>query len=142
FRQMTARRAFVEWARVYGQSYGTSKKTLKRGLSRGRDLVLVIESHGARAIRKSFSRAVFVLILPPSLTELKRRIVRRRGMPSGVVNARLSGARREIRALSWYDYVVVNDRVSKAAKELAAIVKAERLKGLQNRILAKRLLRS
>ena len=77
FRERIARGEFVEWVENYGQLYGTSKKTLDVFLEQGADLILDIEPRGAKAIREHYPRAVSVFILPPSLSELKLRLLKR-----------------------------------------------------------------
>ena len=142
FRRMIVKRQLVEWTTVYGNRYGTSRETIKKSLHGGKDVVLVIEARGARAIRRQFNNAVFVLILPPSLPELRRRISRRAGMKPAAIRERLSNARREIAAMGWYDYVVVNDRLPMAVKALETIIAAERLRFRHRVILYKAFARS
>ncbi|MBA4421912.1 MAG: guanylate kinase, partial [Syntrophus sp. (in: bacteria)] len=88
FRERIARGEFVEWVENYGQLYGTSKKTMDVFLERGDDLILDIEPRGARAIREHYPRGVFVFILPPSLSELKIRLLKR-GESAAVMERRL-----------------------------------------------------
>ncbi|HLG19327.1 MAG TPA: guanylate kinase [Bdellovibrionota bacterium] len=135
FQRMISKKSFVEWARVYGDLYGTSKRTIDGILRKGKDAVLVIEAQGARSIRKKFRNAVFILIVPPSLLELKRRISRRGGEGVTEMKRRLRAAKSEIRAMRWYDYVVVNERIHNAVTDLHIIIQAERLELARRRSL-------
>ncbi|MFH1018005.1 MAG: guanylate kinase [Pseudomonadota bacterium] len=127
FRSMIRRSAFLEWTTVYGHYYGTSVATVRQRTRKG-DVVLVIEGRGGRAIRKKFVNAVFILILPPSLADLKKRIFGRSGKVTQEGIRRLGVAKKEVRAVTWYDYVIVNDRLSRAVRDLSAIIEAERHK--------------
>ncbi len=127
FLEMIREGRFLEWTSVYGHLYGTTKTTVKRGLAKG-DLILVIEGKGGRAIRRAFRNSVSIAILPPSLADLKKRILRRTGRKTAEAARRLRACRKEVRAVTWYDYVIVNDRVGRAACALATIVDAERHK--------------
>lgn len=118
--------AFVEWAEFGGNLYGTSFDSLDRPLASGRDLLLEIEVQGAAQLRERRRDARFLFLLPPSMEELERRL-RGRGTDddSGVVR-RLALARRELRAVHHFDYVVLNDALEATVEALQAIVAAER----------------
>ncbi len=132
FRRLIRQRGFVEWAKVYGNYYGTSKSTIRNCLSKGHDVVLIIEQKGARAIRRQFKNAVFILVLPPRLNDLKQRMTKRRGTPASELVKRLRAARREISSMRWYTHTVINDRIPKAVASLAKIIQSER--EIKNRI--------
>ncbi len=119
---------FLEWALVYGNYYGTPKEEVERCLKNGRDVILEIDIDGALQIKKKFPEGVFVFILPPSLKELEKRIKGRNKDAADVINRRLKEAVRELRYVSHYDYIVINDRVEKAVEKLKAIVLAEKCK--------------
>jgi guanylate kinase len=121
------RRGFAEWARVHGSFYGTPKAPLLRAIRNGRDLLLDIDVQGARQIKKAFPRAVLIFILPPSWRELAHRLAWRR-MDHKTTRERLRAARRELKEIMRYDYLVVNREVRRAADCLKAIVIAERQK--------------
>jgi guanylate kinase len=126
FDEMIRRGAFVEWATAYGSRYGTSRKVVETPLRKGQDVVLVIESHGGRAIHRLYPGSVRILILPPDLATLRKRLTKRSGGDRTSLLRRLREARSEVRAMSHYDYVVVNDRLSEAVENLRGIVLAER----------------
>jgi len=126
FQRMRRSGALLEWATVHGASYGTPKPPMLRALARGTSVVLSIDVQGARQIRRALGRrAVLVFLLPPSMRDLRRRLMKRRTESLGVIRRRLAVARRELRCAAWYDYGVVNDRVAKAVRRIEAIVIAE-----------------
>jgi guanylate kinase len=125
FRERIDRGEFVEWVENYGQLYGTSKKTMTAFLERGHDLILDIEPRGAKAIREHYPRGIFVLILPPSLSELKSRLAKR-GERAPVMECRLRTALDEIRQALWYDYVIFNEKLDEAVERFRAIYIAEK----------------
>jgi guanylate kinase len=117
---------FVEWAEVHGNLYGTLREDLERRTALGNDVVLEIDVQGMRTIRNSGLDAVTVFIMPPSLQVLERRL-RRRGTESAeTLELRLRNAREEVEARHAFDYIVINDRLSKAVADMKAIVRAQR----------------
>lgn len=127
FHQLEKSGQMLESADVYEFQYGTSKKEIERILSKGNDAVLVIEDEGAKNIKRLFPRSVFVLILPPSLKELERRILKRKSGEEDV-ERRIKNATREIRNMIWYDYVIINDELEDSVKLLRNIIASERAK--------------
>jgi len=128
FRTMIDRGDFVEWALVHGNLYGTSRRQLEELISAGYDVLLDIDTQGARQIRKFFNNGVFIFILPPSMTELKRRLEGRMSNSVDDMNRRLKRAVDEIKEYYIYDYVIVNDILENSLKKLEAIIIAERLR--------------
>ena len=128
FASMKARGAFAEWAKVHGFLYGTPRKPLDRSVNCGRDMVLDIDVQGARKIKRIYPQAVSVFLLPPSWSELQRRLVLRGTDGRTTIRRRLTNARREIREIIKYDYYVVNRDVKGAVETLRTIVEAERAK--------------
>jgi guanylate kinase len=125
---MAAADEFVEYARVFGNAYGTAAQTLRAGLDAGADLLLEIDWQGARQVRTRFPEAISVFIAPPSLEALEQRL-RGRGKDSeDTIAARMAQARDELSHHAEYDYLVVNDDFAVALGELRAIVTAERLR--------------
>ncbi|MEA5112774.1 MAG: guanylate kinase [Geobacteraceae bacterium] len=116
---------FAEWAEVHGNHYGTALRTLEENRSRGINLILDIDFQGARQLKSSCSDAVFIFILPPDFTELRRRLEGRNSDASSVIEARLRVAVSEMKESTWYDYVVVNDVFSDALEKLKSIIVAE-----------------
>jgi guanylate kinase len=126
FEAMIAADAFLEWADVFGNLYGTGKAETERELVGGRDLVLVIDVQGARQVRSHGANAIGIFVLPPSFDALERRLRGRSKDSEEAIRKRLTTARREVRAVAEYEYVVVNDELDACVDRLRAIVLAER----------------
>ncbi|HHW20707.1 MAG TPA: guanylate kinase [Thermodesulfovibrio thiophilus] len=127
FKKMIDTDEFVEWAEVYGNFYGTSKKAINSLISNGYDILLDIDTKGAKNIKKLYPDSVLIFILPPSLDELERRLINR-NEDNNVIKLRLSKASQEISQYKFYDYVVINDNIEQASSNLLCIIHAERLK--------------
>ena len=126
FTRMAEACDFLEWARVHGNFYGTSEKGLKAMTGQGVDVLLDIDTQGARQVRKKIPEAVLIFILPPSLKGLKERLEGRKTDSPEEIKRRLKKALDEINEYKIYDYVIVNDIFEKALEELNAIVLARR----------------
>ena len=120
---------FLEHAEVHGNFYGTSRKTVQDLLQKRRDVLLEIDWQGAAQIRKAKPDCVSVFILPPSRTELERRLRGRGSDSEEVIERRLHNSRGEIAHAHEFDYIVVNDRFEDALDTLQAIVRAVRQRG-------------
>jgi len=129
FDRMVAQGEFLEHARVFGKhSYGTPKKWFEEARVRGLDLVLEIDVQGAEQVKQKLPQAVAIFILPPSRQELEKRI-RARGLDSeDAIARRLERARQEIQRYREYDFIVVNDDLERAGREVQAIAMAARLR--------------
>lgn len=125
FLDRLARDEFFEWVENFGQYYGTSRKTMDALLSQGYDLILDIESRGAKAIQKQYPRAIFIFILPPSLSDLKSRLSHR-GESAAVMERRLRSSLDEIREALWYDYIIFNENLEEAVDRFRSIYIAEK----------------
>ena len=126
FEEMIAANAFLEWADVFGNLYGTCADDAEEDLRAGRDLVLVIDVQGARQVRQRCPGAVGVFVLPPSYAVLERRLRGRSADSEAAMQRRLQTARDEVAAFTEYDYVVVNDELDACVERMRAIVLAER----------------
>lgn len=126
FDEMVAADAFLEWADVFGNLYGTCAEDADRDLAAGRDLVLVIDVQGARQVRRRRAGTVGVFVLPPSFAVLERRLRGRSADSEEAIQRRLQTARDEVAAFTEYDYVVVNDELEGCVDRMRAIVLAER----------------
>ena len=142
FEEMIAADAFLEWADVFGNLYGTCAADAERHLERGRDLVLVIDVQGARQVRKRFADTVGVFVMPPSFAVLERRLRGRSKDPEDAMQRRLETARAEVAAFAEYDYVIVNDELEACVDRLRAIVLAERTRLKSARQDAERIVRT
>jgi guanylate kinase len=139
FEKMIQAQELLEWAEVYGNYYGTPLKKIKEKLAEGKDVLLEIDTQGAMNVKKKFPKGVYIYIVPPSLTELSRRI-RGRGTDSQEsIMKRLEAASAEIKIGKNYEYVVVNDTVASAVRQIAAIVIAEHCKTERNLKLLREL---
>ena len=127
FERMVQRGEFLEYARVFGKHwYGTPRKWLDEARRKGLDLVLEIDVQGAAQVKEKMPEAVAIFIVPPSREELERRI-RARGQDSEQeIARRLERARQEMQSYRQYDFVVVNDDLERAGREVQAIATAER----------------
>jgi guanylate kinase len=133
FDAMVAADAFVEWAHVHGQRYGTSKKAIQERMEQGADVVLEIDFQGALQIRKAFANAVLIFILPPSWEELRSRLERRGEDTAEVIELRLKNAAEEMTQARKFDFVIINELFERALFDLKTIVHAQRLKFLAQR---------
>ncbi len=117
---------FVEWAEVHGNLYGTLNAELDRCLETGKDVILELDVQGMKNLCKLREDVVSVFLMPPSLEELERRLRNRGTDDDDVIALRLKNARNEIGDRHAFDYIVVNDKIEKAASDLEAIIRAER----------------
>ncbi len=117
---------FLEYATYNDNYYGTPKHKIDEYLNKGIDVILIIEIQGALQIKDLIPEALFIFIMPPSMEELKKRLVNRgTDKPEKIIN-RFKRAYEEINEVTKYNYVVVNDKVKKATDKVAAILKAEK----------------
>jgi len=140
FERMIAAGELLECAEYVGNYYGTSLKVIEEHLDRGQDVLLDIEVQGAAKVRQRCPEAVFVFLLPPSPEELVRRLRERGTDTEEAIAGRLERAREECRQVDRYDYLVVNDDVSRAAAEIAAILASEDCRVKNRRKVAGRFL--
>jgi guanylate kinase len=122
---------FLEHARVHGNWYATSATWLKAQVDSGRDVLLEIDWQGALQVRKLVPESVHIFILPPSLSSLRERLVRRGQDNEETIARRLSAAREEMRHCVDFDYVIINQDFASAVADLDAIVRASRLRSAQ-----------
>jgi len=133
FDAMVQSNAFVEWAHVHGNRYGTSKKAIEERITQGSDVILEIDFQGALQIKEAFANAVLVFILPPSWEELRSRLERRGEDTADVIEVRLKNAAEEMAQVSKFDFVIINELFERALFDLKAVVHAQRLKYVAQR---------
>jgi guanylate kinase len=126
FKHHIAENKMAEWTEIYGNCYGTSTETIRHLVDSGCDILFDIDERGARQLTSTYPDSVTILILPPSLEELKKRLKERGTDDPASVTERLKRAQAEIEAMSWYQYVVINDRFADAVAQLSSIIIAER----------------
>ncbi len=143
FENMIVGREFAEWAEVHGNLYGTSLSELNRARAEGRrGIVFDIDYQGARQIKASRPDAIGVFILPPSLDELERRLRGRATDDEPTIQRRFAKALVEIEHYSFFDYLIVNDDIDKAERQLLGVVYAELARRYRVAPAAERLLRT
>jgi len=123
FEALAADGAFLEHARVFDHRYGTGRESVERQLADGLDVLLDIDWQGARQIRASFPAARTIFILPPSLNELRRRLVGRGQDSDAVIERRMRAARDEISHAGEFDFLIVNDDFEEALADLHAVIR-------------------
>lgn len=126
FREMAAAGDFAEHAEVHGNLYGTSNRVLSDMRREGVDVILDIDTQGARQIQDHYPTAVFVFIMPPSLAILEERLRNRQSDQEEVIRKRMRRAVDEIRDYALYHYIIINRDFDRALSELRSIVVAER----------------
>ncbi len=122
FARLVDEGAFVEWAHVHGNCYGTLVSEVERNLDAGASLILEIDVQGALAVKERFADAVLIFIKPPSAAELRSRLIGRGTETPETIELRLANAERELALADQYDEVVVNDDLDTATAELSAII--------------------
>lgn len=128
FDRMVERQAFLEWAHVHGHRYGTSRQAIEDRIKTGADVMLEIDYQGAINIKKIFTNAVLIFILPPSWEELRARLQRRGEDSPQVIELRLSNAAQEMAQIQHFDFVIINELFERALFDIKSIVHAQRLK--------------
>lgn len=128
FEELIQEEAFLEYAEVFGNYYGTSRVWIEENLNKGIDVFLDIDWQGARQIRKQMPLAKSVFIIPPSNGELERRLNARGQDSEAIIAKRMSEAKSEMSHYDEYDYLIVNDDFDASLMDFKAIIRAERLK--------------
>jgi len=143
FSELVAQQAFVEWAEVHGNFYGTSLAEVERARrEHKRGIVFDVDYQGARQIRAVRPDAISVFVLPPSLDELRQRLRDRGSDDESTIERRYNNARAEIEQYGLFDYIVVNDDLERAKVRMRSIVEAERARRACMAPRAEQLLRS
>ena len=126
FRNLIEEDGFLEYARVFGNYYGTPKKQVNEWLDHGTDVILEIDVQGALQVKEAYPDGILIFILPPSLEELKRRIITRGSETEETMQIRLGEAVHEISTIDRYDYRVINEDLPTAVERVIAIITAEK----------------
>lgn len=125
FQEMVDAGAFLEWAEVHGNRYGTASNSLAKATAGGADILLDIDFQGAQQLRNSGLDGVYIFILPPNMNELRKRLQSRNTDDVQVIERRLNNAVGEIAEAGKFDYLVVNDLLEDAVERIGAIMSAE-----------------
>lgn len=128
FDQMVQQAAFLEWAQVHGNRYGTSKQAIEDRIRQGHDIILEIDFQGAIQVKRIFPSATLIFILPPSWEALRSRLQRRGEDSPEVIETRICNAAQEVIQVPQFDFVIINERFESALFDLKSIVHAQRLK--------------
>ncbi|MBB5142880.1 guanylate kinase [Desulfovibrio intestinalis] len=142
FEQRRAQGYFAEWAEVHGNLYGTPLAPVKDSLQRGQDVLFDIDVQGAAQLKLSLAEAVFIFILPPSMTELERRLRSRALDDEATIERRMANARQEMLESRWYDALVINDDLDTAYDALRSVFVAASLAPFRSPDLPEALLDS
>jgi guanylate kinase len=132
FQRMVEKNEFLEWAEVLGNRYGTPRPDLKKLESEEIDLILDVDTQGAKKAMKEIDQPILIYLLPPSLKVLRERLLNRGVDSLEMVKFRLSNARKDIEEAYWYHYVIVNDRIGDAIEKLKSIIISERCRRNKN----------
>lgn len=128
FKEKISKDEFLEYAYVHTNYYGTPKEFVMDEVKKGEIVLLEIDVQGALQIKKNYSEAVFVFLLPPTMEELKNRIVKRGTETTEDINRRFENAFKELDFVGEYDYFVVNEKIEDAVSDIESIIRAERLR--------------
>lgn len=126
FIKRVEQKGFLEYAEVYGNYYGTPKSRVEEMIDSGKNVILEIDIQGALKVKENFKEGVFIFILPPSMEELKQRIIKRGSETPESLMRRFKSAYQEINYISKYNYAVVNDVVDVAVSKIEGIITAEK----------------
>ena len=126
FQGMIQRDEFLEWAEFAGNFYGSPKFSINNYISSSKDVLLEIEVQGAKQIRNKSKDAILIFLAPPSFEELEDRLIKRQTETIEKVKIRLNKAKEEMKEVSFFDYLVINDKLAEAVDNVKSIVKAER----------------
>ncbi len=116
---------FLEYANVYGNYYGTPKKNVENELNKGNKIILEIDIQGTLQVQKIYKNAIYIFLLPPSISELKNRILKRGSETESSFNLRFSSVNEELKYINSYDYVVINDDLDSAVDKVHSIINTE-----------------
>lgn len=122
FERLREQGAFLEWAEVYGNFYGSPRKEVEQLLASGHDVVLVLDVQGALSVKQQIPEAVLIFLEPPSLDELRRRLETRGTDPPEAIERRMEKAKWEMEQASKFDHIVLNDKLEDAVNELVKLM--------------------
>jgi len=128
FQQMVENNEFLEHALVHNNYYGTPREFVLEEIEKGEIVLLEIDVQGAMQVKKNYKNVVFVFLLPPTMDELKNRIIKRGTETKEDIERRFRNAFQELDFVGEYDYFVVNDKVESAVEDIEAIIRAEKLR--------------
>jgi guanylate kinase len=139
FQKMVDRNEFLEWAEVLGNRYGTARENMNLLKSEGIDLILDIDTQGAKRVVEQIEPTILIYIFPPSLESLQERLTKRGFDSPERIQFRLANAKRDMEEARWYHYVILNDRIEETVEKLKAIIMAERCRKKKNVLLEEKM---
>lgn len=132
FMDMIENDEFLEYAEVYDNFYGTPKKPVLEAVEKGENIILEIDIQGAIQVKKNYPEGIFIFILPPTMAELKNRIIERGSETDETLKKRMLSAFHEISYMEKYDYFIINDVLEDSIKSFKSIIKAEKCRVMAN----------
>jgi guanylate kinase len=132
FMDMIENDEFLEYAEVYDNFYGTPKKPVLEAVEKGETILLEIDIQGAIQVKKNYPEGIFIFILPPTMAELKNRIIERGSETDETLKKRMLSAFHEISYMEKYDYFIINDVLEDSIKSFKSIIKAEKCRVMAN----------
>lgn len=141
FKEMIERDKFLEHAFVHNNYYGTPRDFVMEQIEKGEIVLLEIDVQGAMQIKKNYKEAVFIFLLPPTMDELKNRIIKRGTESEEDINRRFENAFKELDFVGEYDYFVVNDKVEEAIIDIENIIRAEKLRVKRHKNIKERVIK-
>lgn len=132
FEELIKNDGLAEWTEFCGNYYGTPKKPVNDMINEGKNVILEIEVDGGTQVKSSFDNAVGIFVLPPSFTELKKRLVERNTDSAEAIEKRLTRAKEEIKLIDNYDYILINDDIEDAVDTFRSIIVGENQKVSRN----------
>ncbi len=142
FEKMIENDELFEYVKGYNENYyGTPKQYVLEHMNKGNDVILEIEMCGALNVKKKYPEGVSIFLAPPSLDELYRRLVERGRESIELINERFNKAKAEMMYASQYDYVVVNDKLDEAIKQIEAIILAEKCAVMRNKDIIDKIIK-
>ena len=128
FQQTIDDGGLLEWAEIYGNQYGTPKAPVLEKIAQGIDVILEIEMQGAMQVKKSYPESILIFVLPPSISELRKRLVLRGTETKEQIELRTRTTIEEIKTIKDYNYFIINDDLESAIEDARTIIKAEHLR--------------
>jgi len=138
FLDMVDHNAFLEWAEVYGNRYGTPREPVQAALLAGQNVILEIDAQGAAQVRRSMPECVSIFILPPSVADLEIRLRARSTDTDDIIAGRIAQADAQLQTCGTFDYLIVNDKLDSAIDQFHAIIVTESLRTKNNSTLVSR----
>ena len=125
FEEKLSNNEFLEYAQVYGNYYGTLKQSVENEIHNGKNIILEIDIQGTLQVQKVYKNAIYIFLLPPSINELKNRILKRGSETESSFNLRFSSVSEELKYMNSYDYAVINDDIDQAVEKIHNIINTE-----------------